>query len=68
MPNISRSQEEWRHIIDIQQTSGLTIKQFYVQQNIPEQGFYKAKARLKGLLEKNKPTAVVQNDFITQWH
>lgn len=66
MPSTTKKQEEWRHIVDIQQTSGLSIKQFCQQHNLSEQGFYKAKARLKAREEFNEPDSTVsmENEFI----
>ena len=66
MPSTTKKQEEWRHIVEIQQTSGLSIKQFCQQHNLSEQSFYKAKARLKARDKLNEAdsTASVQNEFI----
>ena len=66
MPHTTKRQEEWKHIIEIQQTSGLSIKQFCQQQNLSEQSFYKAKARLKAQLELGKVNSseTIRDEFI----
>ncbi len=66
MPTTAVTKEQWLHFIDVQQSSGLTIKQFCLNHHLSEAGFYKAKARFKAQMEQDetKVTQVIQNEFI----
>jgi putative transposase len=55
---ITRSQEQWQTLIDDQQTSGLTIIDYYQQQQLSTSNFYAVKKKL-GLTPGNSVRAKI---------
>ena len=58
MPNRRRSPEEWRHLIEQQQISGLSVAEFCIAHDLCSTAFYGWRKRSKDVVSSEGPQFV----------